>query len=66
MSPLQQNLDTVGTETTSHAADVSEMRRVSMGLAFSPARHRRRRLMETAGRLRGLSGLARRRATATR
>lgn len=46
MSPLQNNLDTVSTEHH----DMSEMRRVSMALAFSPARHRRRDKMNAAAK----------------
>jgi transposase len=46
MSPLQQNLDAVDAEQN----DLSEMRRVSLALAFSPARHRRREKMNAAAK----------------
>lgn len=48
MSPLNNNIDSVDTESGAifeHRS--SDMRRVSMSLAFSPARHKRRREMNS-------------------
>jgi len=48
MSPLNNHIDSVDTESGAmfeHRA--SDMRRVSMSLAFSPARHKRRREMNS-------------------
>jgi hypothetical protein len=43
MSPLNHSLDTVHTEAAD--SNLTDMRRVSMALAFSPARQRRRKTM---------------------
>ena len=48
MSPLNNNIDSVDTESSAmFDYRPSDMRRVSMSLAFSPARHKRRREMNS-------------------
>lgn len=47
MSPLNSNIDSVDTEAGVFEHRPSDMRRVSMSLAFSPARHKRRREMNS-------------------
>ena len=64
MSPLHQNLDTVDTEAGAPAeSHVSEMRRVSMSLVYSPGRLRRRKHMNSiSGWFRSRFGVHRRRS----
>lgn len=48
MSPLNSNLDSVDAESGAmFESRPSDMRRVSLSLAFSPARHKRRREMNS-------------------
>ena len=48
MSPLNNNIDSVDNESGAmFDSRPSDMRRVSMSLAFSPARHKRRREMNS-------------------
>lgn len=61
MSPVNQNLETVSTEHGDHHS--TDMRRVSMALAFSPARQRRRRGSSSASWFRHKLGLASRRVS---
>jgi len=60
MSPLLNNPDTVDSESTGEEPRLSDMRRVSLSLAFSPARQRRRRHMNSLnswfGRKLGING----------
>lgn len=61
MSPVNHNLDTMDTEGDDQVSRMSDMRRVSLSLAFSPTRHQRRKHMtHQAGWLRRF-GLNRRR-----
>ena len=47
MSPVNHNVDAVDTEQDTQVhGGLSDMRRCSLALAFSPARHRRRKNME--------------------
>ena len=47
MSPVNHNVETVDTEQGAQLnGGMSDMRRCSLALAFSPARHRRRKHME--------------------
>lgn len=63
MSPLNSNIDSVDTESGVIENRPSDMRRVSMSLAFSPARHKRRREMNSINSwLRTKLGLSMRRA----
>jgi len=61
MSPLSNHLDTIDSEAAvDQEPRLSDMRRVSMSLAFSPARHRRRQKMNQInswfGRKLGING----------
>jgi hypothetical protein len=63
MSPLNQNLETVDTEVGGPTSYVSEMRRVSMSLVYSPGRIRRRKHMNgLTGWFRSRFGIHRRRS----
>jgi hypothetical protein len=65
MSPLTNNLDTIDTESDGQLEPrMSDMRRVSLSLAFSPARHRRRKHMNSVnGWLKNKLGINSRRAS---
>jgi hypothetical protein len=65
MSPLTNNLDTIDTETDGQLESrMSDMRRCSLSLAFSPARHRRRKTMNNmSGWLKNKLGISSRRAS---
>ena len=63
MSPLTNNLDTVDTEN-GFESRLSDMRRVSLSLAFSPARSRRRKQMSSVnGWLKNKLGISARRGS---
>ena len=48
MSPVNHNLETLDSENDHVGTHATDMRRVSMSLAFSPARHRRRKIMQAS------------------
>ncbi|MCA9248303.1 MAG: hypothetical protein KDA42_14350 [Planctomycetales bacterium] len=64
MSPFNENIDTVDSESVDMGPRLSDTRRVSLALAFSPARQRRRKAMYQADSwFRRSFGLGRRRSS---
>ena len=68
MSPFNENLDAVHPESVDMGPRLSDTRRVSLALTFSPARERRRKAMNKAegGWFRNRFGFGSRRSRASR